>query len=492
MWKYIWILATVMIILGACQPTTDLIPGEWNYFPQSVASGDPHRESVLLWTRALPPLPADSLELLWQIALDSFFQQAVDSGKVAARNTDNFCAKVIAEGLSPGTTYYYRFAIDSIFSPVGRTKTLPATTDQIVLGLVNCGKYEGGYFHAYRALADMEVDAVVHLGDYIYENPAVFPESYEASVAQTGRKHQPAHEIISLEDYRTRFEQYRTDPDLQRLHERHPMINIWDDHEFANDSWRDGAQGHDEGEGDWEVRKRNALQAYFEWIPIRGKKSEPIYRQFNFGELVNVQMLDARICCREGMVQDSDSLASSEYHILGEQQLDWLLNGIEETAAVWNLIGNQVMFSIPKPEAISPDKWGGYPKDRKRLFQFMSAQLERNIVLITGDSHAAFDFSIQDTSGRVIAQEFLLGSVTSTNTDERALGDTLEIQRIRAEWEQLRGTGLQWFDLEGHGFMTLQFSRDQLEANWYRVSTILEPEFELVKAYSRTVYSWKE
>ena len=195
-----------------------LSPSSNQWFPQGVASGDPLKNSVVLWTRVSPDADQKAVELEWEISTVPQFGKVIQKGKVKALAKDNYCVKVIPENLKSGTTYYYRFLKGEEVSPLGRTKTLPKEVEKIRLAFVNCSKYEGGYFNGFNALTKPEfadISAVIHLGDYIYENPAIYPKSYAPSVKATGRKHKPEHEIVSLEDYRIRFQQYREDPDLQ-------------------------------------------------------------------------------------------------------------------------------------------------------------------------------------------------------------------------------------------------------------------------------------
>ena len=479
----------ILLLVSSCQ-NEDAPMVDRTVFPQSVASGDPAQTSVLLWTR-YEGADQESINLQWQIAQDSLFNEIYRDGDVAALKSKDFTVRVIAENLQPGTTYYYRFLNNLQSSPIGRTKTLSQTSDRIVLGLANCAKYEGGYFHAYAELAAMdELDAVVHLGDYIYENPVATSGSYFRAVTLTGRKHEPAHEIITIDDYRTRYKQYRTDPDLQRLHERHPMINIWDDHEFANNAWQDGAGGHGEEDGAWEDRKNNALQAYYEWMPIRGEEEKPIYRSFDFSDILSLHMLDTRFCCRNRAVTEVEDMADPEATIIGAQQMDWLFGEITESGAHWNVIGNQVKFSLSSTsETPSLDKWGGYMVERDQVVDYMEDNVGRNIIFITGDAHSGFDFAIPGENGDIIANEFLLGSISSTNLDERFPDEPEQVARVIAEWENLDDPHVRWFDLTDHGFMTLEATKDSLTASWYRMSTIVDTDYEMKVPYSRTLYT---
>lgn len=269
------------------------------HFTHGVASGDPLATSVILWTRAIAgDGTAKNLPLEWQVAHDEAFSDIVSSGKTAALVARDHIAKVDANGLEAGKRYFYRFrSEDGTTSPVGRTRTLPRDgVSSISFGVVSCSNYPQGYFNVYQALAEREVDAVLHLGDYIYEYPdGVY--SNAAAVAR-GRAVKPRHETIALEDYRERYGLYRSDPDLQSVHAAHPFICVWDDHEIANNTWKNGAENHSEDEGDFHIRKAAAIRAYHEWLPIRDRVKGgggPIYRSFNFGSLASLIMLDTRI-----------------------------------------------------------------------------------------------------------------------------------------------------------------------------------------------------
>jgi len=267
------------------------------HFTHGIASGDPLSDRVILWTRVIPgDGAARNLDVTWQVAADDAFTAIVASGSAKAAMKRDHTVKVDATGLASGTGYYYRFLCEGIASPTGRTKTLPAAgTVKATLAVISCSNYPQGYFNVYKELASRELDAVLHLGDYIYEY-ADGVYSNDAAVAQ-GRAVKPKNEIVSIDDYRERYGVYRSDEDLQAAHAAHPFICVWDDHEIANNSWKDGAENHNEGEGDWIARRLTAEQAFREWLPIRDRKegSHSIRRSFDLGGLASVIMLDTRI-----------------------------------------------------------------------------------------------------------------------------------------------------------------------------------------------------
>lgn len=274
------------------------------YFTHGIASGDPLSDRVILWTRLLPGdgQHHEHLACMWQVALDPDFKQLVSSGNTSTSVRQDYCVKVDATGLAANQKYFYRFIAAGVSSPVGMTRTLPqGDIDEFRLGVCSCSNYPQGYFNVYRHMANTDLDLVLHLGDYIYE----YAEGVYANPIATealGRHVEPRNEITNLEDYRMRYGLYRTDTDLQAVHARHPFICVWDDHELANDCWREGAENHNEGEGDFKARRHSARQVYHEWMPIRTTSDGdqgPIYRSFKLGNLADLIMLDTRIHGRD-------------------------------------------------------------------------------------------------------------------------------------------------------------------------------------------------
>jgi len=331
-------------------------------FLHGVASGDPLQDKVILWTRLTPVDLSARLNVTWEIATDDQFKLNLKTGVVQTTKTDDFTVKVDATGLQTDTIYYYRFHFGNKTSPVGQTKTLPVSTNKVSFAVCSCSNYPAGYFYVYREIAKQNVDVVIHLGDYIYEYGA---DGYATEDAEKLGRTLPSDnnkEIIKLEDYRKRYALYRQDKDLQAVHQRHPFIVIWDDHELANDTWRDGAENHQDNEGSFSDRKLAALQAYFEWMPIRPVSNTDhlnIYRQFNFGSLVQLTMLDTRIIARDEQLEYKDymtasgldaqkfqaDLTDSKRTLMGLTQRDWLVDKLKQSTATWNVIGQQVLMS---------------------------------------------------------------------------------------------------------------------------------------------------
>ena len=268
------------------------------HFTHGVASGDPLSDRVILWSRAVPGGGRHTdMAARWEVAIDAQFANIVTAGVTATDKQRDYTLKVDATGLQPNTRYFYRFINKDGVSPVGQTRTLPlGDVDSFRLGIASCSNYPQGYFNAYADMAQTELDVVLHLGDYIYE----YEEGEYAdpvALKSLQRNVQPEHEIVSIEDYRMRYGLYRTDPDLQAVHARHPFICVWDDHELANDTWISGAENHDAQQGDFSKRAAAARQAYHEWMPIRTSPAGdqgPIFRNFAIGNLADLIMLDTR------------------------------------------------------------------------------------------------------------------------------------------------------------------------------------------------------
>lgn len=331
-------------------------------FLHGVASGDPLQDKVILWTRLTPVDLSARLKVTWEIATDDQFKLNLKTGVVQTTKTDDFTVKVDATGLQADTIHYYRFHFGNKTSPVGQTKTLPVITNKVSFAVCSCSNYPAGYFYVYREIAKQSVDVVIHLGDYIYEYGS---DGYATEDAEKLGRTLPSDnnkEIIKLDDYRKRYALYRQDKDLQAVHQRHPFIVIWDDHELANDTWRDGAENHQDNEGSFSDRKLAALQAYFEWMPIRPVSNTDhlnIYRQFNFGSLVQLTMLDTRIIARDKQLEYKDymtasgldaqkfqaDLTDSKRTLMGHTQRDWLVGKLKQSTSTWNVIGQQVLMS---------------------------------------------------------------------------------------------------------------------------------------------------
>ncbi|ESE39525.1 alkaline phosphatase D family protein [Shewanella decolorationis] len=341
-------------------------------FLHGVASGDPAQDAVILWTRVTPDSAGD-VKVSWQVASDAAFSQLVTTGEMVTNANRDYTVKIDARGLRAGQTYFYRFMTGGKTSEVGKTRTLPeGEVSSVKLAVMSCANFPAGFFNVYElAAAQDDLDAVVHLGDYIYEYARGGYASEHA--AELGREVLPANELLTLSDYRTRYGQYRSDTSLQKLHAKVPFITVWDDHEVANDTWRDGAENHNEGEGDFAVRKEAALQAYFEWLPIRPWREgnhEEIYRSFSYGNLVDLHMLDTRVLARDKQLDYADymdastgafdgerflaDVTSTTRTMLGLTQLLWLQGTLLQATGTWQVLGQQILMGkMSLPAAIA-------------------------------------------------------------------------------------------------------------------------------------------
>lgn len=270
-------------------------------FAHGVASGDPHADSLLLWTRVSGSPEDQPVEVQWQVSTRPDFQRLVAQGRQSTDASRDFTLKVVAQGLQPGTDYWYRFRSAGQHSPVGRARTLPrGRLDTLNLVVACCAVYLRGNFEAYAEMARQpELDAVLFLGDYIYEYGMT-----NLTAEHLLRVPDPTHDAVTLDDYRRRYAQWRSDPSLQAAHARAAWICMWDDHELANDDWTGGAQNHDPARsGPWEARKAAAVRAYLEWMPIRdaaaGRQPYDVERSFSFGDLATLIVPETRLKARD-------------------------------------------------------------------------------------------------------------------------------------------------------------------------------------------------
>ncbi|MGI5354710.1 alkaline phosphatase D family protein [Streptomyces sp. CA-252508] len=483
-------------------------------FLHGVASGDPLPDGVLLWTRVTPApdaLPGSGkgpdTEVRWEVAEDRAFSRVVARGAVMATAVSDHTVKVDVRGLRQETAYYFRFTAgteaSAAVSPVGRTRTTPAadaTTAGVRFGVVSCANWEAGHFAAYRHLAARaDLDAILHLGDYIYEyGTGAYPKP-----DYVVRQHEPRHEITGLADYRVRHATYKTDPDLQALHAAHPVIAIWDDHEFADDTWSGGADNHTPGtEGDWAARAAAAKQAYFEWMPVRASTEGTVYRRLRFGKLADLHLLDLRSFRSQQASTGSGRVDDPDRTITGRAQLDWLKAGLASSDAAWKLVGTSVMISpvafgslpahllgpvaellgLPKGGvAINVDQWDGYTDDRRELLAHLTDRAITNTVFLTGDIHMAWANDVPVTAAtypvsRSAATEFVVTSVTSDNLDDilHVAPGTVSLVAAAA----LRGANrhVKWLDMDNHGYGVLDVTAERSQMDYYTVSDKTDPD----------------
>ncbi|HQT54416.1 MAG TPA: alkaline phosphatase D family protein [Phenylobacterium sp.] len=515
-------------------------------FKHGVASGDPLADRVILWTR-ITPAQATTGEIAyrWRITptgKTSLFRRVKTlTGEGVTSAARDFTVKVDVGGLKPGVQYSYEFEANGVVSPPGWTRTLPVgKTADVVLAVASCSLFPNGYFHAYSAISALaRVDAVIHLGDYIYEYGGPGSYGMDSKVAWQ-RPHEPNHEIVSLADYRTRHAQYKSDVQLQAAHARAAWIVVWDDHETANDSFATGAQNHTPiDEGPWNERKATAIKAYYEWMPIR----EPadggfsINRTFHFGDLASLVMLETRLTARDRQLSyDRDlngldgkpdlpgfrkKLADPYRRMMGEQQEAWLASELKASVAAgrtWQVLGNEVLMArigIPsarkemgeaayaKALAASSDSarkriarlgalakmdlpygldmWDGYPVDRERVYAAVKAAQARAIVL-AGDSHAFWVNELFDDAGARAGVEFGTTGITSPGG-----GDSLPTFPIGEVFAQANREVL-FCDQNAKGFLLLTLTPNEAKADLMAVSNITEPTYDtrVVKTYRVT------
>lgn len=489
------------------------------YFHHGVASGDPARDGAVLWTRATPADgSADDIALRWYVATAPD-ARPLRSGRVFARAARDFTAKVEVTGLKPGRDYHYWFeGPGRVRSAVGRFHTLPVgPTPDLVMAVASCSLYPGGFFNAYRAIADLpRVDVVLHLGDYIYEYGE---DGYGAEIGRKlGRVVEPRHETVTLADYRARHAQVKADADAQAMHARAATVAVWDDHELANDAWVDGAENHQPAtEGDWAKRKAAAMQAYFEWMPIRdprpGRPWEAINRSFDFGDLATLAMVETRLLARSEQVAPKGAApvpdeyqallaerADPRRELLGETQRRWLettLTRSKRAGKPWQLLGNQVLMArVDGPQLdkatvarlpasyraravalraayraglpFNLDSWDGYPPARERLYQSFARAGVRPIVL-AGDSHASWANDLRDASGRLVGAEFGATAVTSPSYGDLLPGIGRLIERASPE--------VAFCDQDAKGYLLLTLTPTQAVADFQAVSTVTARPF---------------
>lgn len=472
-------------------------------FRHGVASGDPLPDGILLWTRVTPTpdaLPGSGkgpdLTVGWELAEDQAFTRIVARGTTVATAASDHTVKADVRGLRPATAYWYRFTAGTTLSPAGRTRTAPAAdaASGIRFGVVSCANWEAGWFSPYRHLAARtDLDAILHLGDYIYEYAT---GSYPAA-KYTVRRHQPEHEIVSLADYRLRHATYKTDTDLQALHAAHPVVAIWDDHEFANDAWSGGAENHTTGtEGAWADRVAAAKRAYFEWMPVRTSTEGTVYRRLRFGKLADLHLLDLRSFRSQQAKVGDGAVDDPNRSITGRAQLDWLKSGLASSDAAWQLVGTSVMISpvafgslpaellapiaellgLPKEGiAINVDQWDGYTDDRKELLQHLTDRAIRNTVFLTGDIHMAWanDVPVKAATyplSASAATEFVVTSVTSDNLDDILHVPAGTVSVLAAGALKAANRHVEWVDLDHHGYGVLDVTADRSQMDYYAVS----------------------
>ena len=488
-------------------------------FRHGVASGDPRPRSVVLWTRVTPTEAAQpgsgagpSVTVSWEVASDPRFRRVVANGRVRTGPGRDHTVKLDARGLSPATDYWYRFSHRGETSRVGRTRTAPrekADNGNVRFGLVSCSNLQAGWFSPYRHLAARDdLDAVLHMGDYLYEYG---PGEYGYGQGNEDvRPHDPPREMVSLSDYRRRHAQYKQDPDLQKLHAQAAFIATWDDHEVTNDQWRRGAENHDEGEGDYLTRRARAHRAYDEWMPTRmGDAAEVgdgtrLYRRLRFGRLVELSMLDLRTYRSKQaeyavtpVPSPDPALDDPDRTIAGDAQMAWLKRSLAQDRALWKVVGNPVMIAPvqfpPLPDEVATglqdmtglyppdgfpynvDQWDGYTADRRDLFRHLRSHGVQNAVFLTGDIHSAWACDLPVDAGTypasdTVGTEFVCTSVTSNNLKD-ITGTPARTTSVAVE-EGIKAINrhVKYLNFDDHGYSVVDITRQRLQVDYFIIS----------------------
>ncbi|KAF1998507.1 alkaline phosphatase-like protein [Amniculicola lignicola CBS 123094] len=495
-------------------------------FTHGVASGDPYPNSVILWTRISPQKANDNSNVTvegnvplysheteqyikaspnpicvdYQVATDKDFRHVADKGTAYTTSDIDYTIKIEASHLEPFTTYYYQFSVCGSIkkSPVGRTKTSPDRDDDVTnigFAVFSCSNYPNGYFNAYGNVARKDkVDYIIHLGDYIYE-------SGKGTMGKDARATNPAGEIFTLYDYRTRIALYRTDPDLQLSHQKFAWIPVWDDHEVANNAYRDGSSRMNNTEDSFikaggvsvEQRKMNAVRAYFEWMPIRQVSMDDnlrIWRAFSMGKLVDLIMLDTRHYDRSITTLDfnneyiSDIKDDAGRTLMGSHQENWFLGQLSKSkdrGAVWRLVGNQIIFSRMDNSAwlkggLNADQWDGYTASRNRTLSHLYTNQIPNTIFLAGDSHANWvsdlvwlDTKPYDpvTGSGAIGVEFAGTAVSSSGYGRNYTHANTVSRRLVEDNREL-----QWAEGWFRGYVELQVGREEVVAKFLGCPTV--------------------
>ncbi|HSO07371.1 MAG TPA: alkaline phosphatase D family protein [Pelomicrobium sp.] len=487
-------------------------------FDHGVASGDPLGDGIVLWTR-VSGAGGGSLPVRWLLARDAEMKQVVRHGIARTDAGSDYTVKADVRGLAPGTSYHYRFEIDGVHSPVGRTRTLPeGAVASARFAVVSCSNHPAGYFNVYRDIAlEDDLDAVIHLGDYLYEYG--MGEYATEHAERLGRIPEPAHEVTTLDGYRRRHAQYKADADSIAMHVRHPLIAVWDDHEIANDAWRGGAQNHQDDEGRWAGRRDAALRAYFEWMPLRGAPDGAdtrIFRRFRYGDLMSLIMLDTRLYGRdrqpdvgEAVTRESvaAALADPERRLLGRRQERWLRRTLAaDTDTTWQVIAQQVMLApvlapelgplldlerpslLPREQldhyvALSQgnppmvlDTWNGYPHAREALLADLQ-DFARNPVVLSGDLHTSMASNVhRHGAGEPVTVEIMPPAVSSPGFDEYL---PLREPGALREATMSVNPAVRYMDTHHRGWVRLEVTSDACAAEWRLLDTVHSRDYRV-------------
>ena len=436
-------------------------------FYHGVASGDPMHDRVIIWTRVTPDSgQGGNIPVEWKVATDTNFQNVITFGTTVTNQSKDCTVKVDVTGLQPDTWYYYVFKAFNLYSIIGRTRTFSSgDIDSIRFATISGSNYNAGYFNAYRTLANKnDVDAIFHLGDYIYE----YANNEYGN--NPNRSLEPTTEIINLSDYELRHSHYKLDEDLRYAHQQYPWIVIWDDHETADNSYKDGAVNHQTNEGPWHDRMNSGIKAYMHWMPIREQDTmqpEKIYRKFNFGDLTDMFFLETRYLARDIQSMNIDDTNKT---MIGLEQRNWLLNSLDSSSARWKIISQQVMFApleVPIYGPVNKDQWDGYRYERG-LIQKHIKNNNNNVVVLTGDIHTSwanelpYDKLTYLINQESVGVEFVTPAITS---QAFPIGAGMNVITTTNPW-------IKYVDLSRHGYNIIDINKNRIQSDWYFVNTI--------------------
>ena len=486
-------------------------------FDHGVASGDPTQERVILWTRVTPK-KIGPIEVVLEISEKENFSKVVFKKKLHTSSLIDYTIKYDFEAIKYCEShegFFYRFKAGNVVSEVGKSRTFSSDTQSLKIGIFSCSNYPAGYFNVYEAAAKDNLDLWLHLGDYLYEYPM---GGYATNIAEKlGRTPVPPHEMISLSDYRQRHAQYKLDHGSKELHKNAPLVAVWDDHEFTNDTWKRGAENHsmDGSEGDFFARRSAAIKAYFEWMPIREQESKrKIFREFKIGNILHLLMLDTRQYGRDRQIQPLEYLTKSGFNqakfyndlndinrnLLGPSQISWIENAVSKTNAKWTIFGQQVLMTKLKFPDISNalegisdqlkpyiqliklglpsnlDAWDGYPKERERLYKIMQRS-GKKFISLAGDTHNAWLSQLFDETGSKVGIEIATPSVTSPG-----LTDYVPIEaKIFEDSIIKKNSELVWMDASSRGFTSIEINKNEIVAKYSFIKTIYEKNSSIKK-----------
>jgi len=465
-------------------------------FLHGVASGDPTTRRVVIWTRVSGARAAEPVGVRWRV-LEGDGERPAGHGQTIAGPDADWTVSVDVGGLQPNTLYLYDFEVDGERSPTGHTRTLPEGDLAFTrFAQVSCAKFNSGHFNAYARLAERDDLAfVLHLGDWIYEASQTPPASQTPS-RDIGRPFEPLHECRTLDDYRTRYAQYRRDPDVQAVSAAHPFIATLDDHEFADGAWREGATEHrDERDGPWADRKAAAFRAREEWLPVRRPdpaNPERVYRAVSVGTLADLFLLDTRTMRDEPV--PPPALSREGRSALGPHQKAWLWDAMAASTARWRILGNPSVMARTWNDALPEsarkalmkvklidgdgtgpdyDQWDGYPQERREVLRMIGELEVSNVVVLSGDVHVALAAELaEDPHMPPVAVEFVNTSLSSQNLDDK-MGWAPRTESLPIEAALLAGMPhVRYLDLDSHGYSIVELDRDQLRVEWWTVDDL--------------------